>query len=457
MGDRTGTAIDVMSALHRGGRWHAASAGALVVAVLLAGLAGAAGAGLARAGRPVEAAPLQLLAATSAASRAHPAQADLEPAVLRLPATGGGGGGTPVDGLGGDAAGPQWEATGVGGAVVRLRLSGAAAYAVAAGNGAAPSMLWRGERGASTWHVLSTPVSRIADLAVHPLDDRVVYLAGEGGIYRSADAGQTWSVSLTAPAAHQGLRVAVSPAAGALVYAATGSFSGAAVWRSTDGGDSWTRLRDLQGTLCTWTFPVVAPDPAVRERVFLSYACQAGRTTSARLTVSDDQWATDGETLLTPTARNDDPLGYLYPQAVAFTPDRRTGVVAALRDQRLGGSALVRTDDGGRTWRALLNYGPSVAGGRQVGPNVTLEALVAAVPGAPGVPALDRLFVGLARDGQGVVGSVDGGVTWRRVGQGTIGPVRALALDDATGVLYAGTDQGLWRLTGIAGWPTAST
>lgn|GEM_PF-4469833 len=66
---------------------------------------------------------------------------------------------------------------------------------------------------------------------------------------------------------------------------------------------------------------------------------------------------------LVPSTRTADPLGYLYPQAAAFAPDRQRGVVLALRDQRLGGSALVRTDDGGRTWRALLDYGPPMAGG----------------------------------------------------------------------------------------------
>jgi hypothetical protein len=435
MATQTGLVADQRHATQR--RNSRRAAGGRAAALLLAGASG----GLVLPAERAGAASLRLTGAAPPASRDG-----TEGALLRLPPAGGGDGGAPADGVGGEPIGPEWEATGVRGAVSRVRLSGGAVYALAAEGGAAQAALWRGERGADAWRALSPPAARIIDLAAGPLDERVVYLAGEGGIYRSSDAGQTWSTSLAAPASHQGLRVAVSPADGALVYAATGLFSGAAVWRSTDGGASWTRLRDLPGTLCTWSFPVVAPDPAVRQRVFLSYACLAGRNTSARLTVSEDLWATDGEALLTPSARNDDPLGFLYPQAVAFTPDRRHGVVAALRDQRLGGSALLRTDDGGRVWRALLNYGPSMAGGRQVGPNVTLVAFAAAPPAAPSGPGLERLFAGLARDGQGVVGSADGGTTWRRVGQGTIGQVHALALDDAAGILYAGTDRGLWRL-----------
>ena len=374
---------------------------------------------------------------------------------LARPAAGGGEIGRPVDGVGGDPLGPGWEPTTITGPVAHVRLSRGAVYVVTGGPGGAPSGLWRGDDRGTAWRELSAPASRIADLAVHPPDDRVLYIAGEGGIYHSTDAGQTWRTALAAPAAHQGLRVEVSPADPALLYATTGSFSGAAVWRSTDGGAAWTRLRDLQGTLCTWTFPVIAPDPVVRERVFLSYGCLAGRNTSSTLTVSEDQWATDGTPLLVPSARTNDPLGYLYPQAAAFTPDRQHGVTLALRDQRLGGSALVRTDDGGRTWRALLNYAPSMADGRQVGPNVVMGALAAAGPGGPAGPGasdFQSLFVGLGRDGQGVLGTPDGGTTWHRVGRGTIGSVRALAADDAAGLLYAGTDRGLWRLPELP-WP----
>src|SRR6266542_1122962 len=350
----------------------------LVLAVLIVALSGR----LARPPAGAEAAHLRSpAAAASAGSVAKPPGAP-----WRLPATGGGDGGPAADGVGGETLGTEWEPTAVGRPVLHVRLSGGAVYVVTTGVGGAPSTLWRGDDRGTAWRELAAPATRVADLVVHPLDNRVLYVAGEGGIYRSSDAGQTWSTTLAAPAAHQGLRVAVSPADPALLYAATGAFSGAAVWRSADGGAAWTRLRDLQATLCTWTFPVVAPDPVVRERVFLSYGCLAGRNTSATLTVSEDQWASDGAPLLVPSARTSDPLGYLYPQAAAFAPDRQHGVVLALRDQRLGGSALVRTDDGGRSWRALLNYGPSMADGTQVGPNVVLGGLAAVGPSGPSAP-----------------------------------------------------------------------
>ena len=169
------------------------------------------------------------------------------------------------------------------------------------------------------------PVPRVADLAAHPDDPRLLYVAGDGGVHRSLDAGATWERVVVPLPSYAGLRVVVSPADPALLYATTGIFSGATIWRSLNGGAGWEALRNLQGTLCTWTFPVIAPDPAVRQRVYLSYSCAAGRTFSASLSVSDDLWATDGATLLRPTVTAGAPLSFLFPAAAAFDPAGQAG------------------------------------------------------------------------------------------------------------------------------------
>ena len=188
---------------------------------------------------------------------------------------------------------------------------------------------------------------------------------GTAGSTAACDAGATWErvvVPLPSSDGHAGLRVVVSPADPALLYATTGIFSDATIWRSQDGGAGWEALRELQATLCTWTFPVIAPDPAVRQRVYLSYSCAAGRTFSATLSVSDDLWATDGATLLRPTVTSGAPLSFLFPAAAAFDPAGRRGVVVARRDARVGGSAVLGTDDGGASWRVLLDYPPAPGG-----------------------------------------------------------------------------------------------
>jgi hypothetical protein len=361
-------------------------------------------------------------------------------------AGGGPDGGGPV--LPGPVAGPDWEPGGLAEPAQLVVLAGEppgeTPYAVTRPGGGAPTAVWRGDPGGGSWTPLPAPTPRIVDLAAHPTDPGVVFAAGDGGVYRSVDAGATWERVVVPRPSYAGLTVAVSRADPAVVYAATGLFSGATTWRSLDGGSGWQVLRDLQGALCTWTFPVVAPDPAVRGRVYLSYSCAAGRTMSATLSQSDDLWATDGRTLLRPTLRSDDPLGYLFPAAVAFDPAGRRGVVAARRDPRLGGSAILGTENGGASWGALLNYPPPPRpGGTPQGQGTVAGTLLA------GFPDLRHLVAGLAGTGQGTIRSEDGGATWTVLGDPAIGRVNALAGDPGSeaGTLYAATERGLWRLS----------
>jgi hypothetical protein len=58
------------------------------------------------------------------------------------------------------------------------------------------------------------------------------------------------------------------------------------------------------------------------------------------------------------------------------------------------------------------------------------------------VPLSDAVY--LATDGYSVLESSNGGDDWIRAGPGLPDHVLALASDDATQSLYAGTDDGLW-------------
>ncbi len=331
------------------------------------------------------------------------------------------------------AAQPDWDATSVTDPVTHLAIGGAQPsailYALTRPQGTSDSVLWRSADAAATWQRLDLPARRILDLAVNDKDGQSVYIAGEGGIYRSADGGTSWSRTLSDM---PGLRVVVSPADPALLYAATGSSSSAATWRSVDGGATWEQLRKLQGTLCIWTFPLIAPDRAAGERVYVSYYCAAGRTSSAPLSRSDDRWSTTRE-ILTGTFLQGEVRAFLFPEAGQFSANGDRGVVLARRGP-FRGSALLRTDDGGQSWSRLLEY-PSVAG---YVPNVVAAGLQVQEAGA------ERILLGLGGEGRGVIGSDDGGSSFWPVGRRPIGPAKALVLDPATGRLYAGTDQGVW-------------
>ncbi len=102
----------------------------------------------------------------------------------------------------------------------------------------------------------------IAEIEVHPLDSKILYVAAAGplytkdnnrGIYKSADGGLTWAQVLFISDSTSAIDVAVDPSNANVVYAvmwerlrgpALRKFSGltSGIYKSTDGGESWKIL-----------------------------------------------------------------------------------------------------------------------------------------------------------------------------------------------------------------------
>ncbi|WP_426167601.1 VPS10 domain-containing protein [Sandarakinorhabdus sp. DWP1-3-1] len=123
--------------------------------------------------------------------------------------------------------------------------------------------VYRSRDGGATWQHMGLEGSRhIGRILVHPKDSSTVYVAALGslwgpnedrGLYRTRDAGKTWT-RLLRPSKFTGVvEVAMHPTRPDLLYAATfqrerrqwsmvGGGSEGGLWRSTDGGDSWTRV-----------------------------------------------------------------------------------------------------------------------------------------------------------------------------------------------------------------------
>ena len=128
--------------------------------------------------------------------------------------------------------------------------------------GACAGGIWKTEDGGTYWQCVSDGFlssATIGALAVAPSDPNVIY-AGTGettirvdvsygdGIYRSTDAGRSWTHMGLADSRHIG-RILVHPDDPNLVYIAVlgdafGPSSERGVYRSTNGGESWERVLD---------------------------------------------------------------------------------------------------------------------------------------------------------------------------------------------------------------------
>jgi hypothetical protein len=106
-----------------------------------------------------------------------------------------------------------------------------------------------------------TPMETVRSLAIDPVGVSTIFAGTDRGIFRSMDAGAHWadvsasSAFLPSSTIHG---IAVDPAAHTHVYLATSN----GVWRSTDGGSNWTEVdADLPSTSGHPNVTAVAVEP----------------------------------------------------------------------------------------------------------------------------------------------------------------------------------------------------
>ncbi len=100
-----------------------------------------------------------------------------------------------------------------------------------------------------SWRQLGpfTVGGRVRSIAVHPTDGRTLWIgAADGGIWKSTDAGASWTPQMQSENAISMGAVAVNPKDPDVLYAGTGelssnvdAYTGAGIFKSTDGGESW--------------------------------------------------------------------------------------------------------------------------------------------------------------------------------------------------------------------------
>jgi len=105
-------------------------------------------------------------------------------------------------------------------------------------------------------------------IQLHPKNPDIIYVATNDYIYKTRDAGQTWTNLSQGMSYSRVIAMAIDPVYPATVYAGT---KGDAVYKSHDGGQRWTSMRSgLDDATITSVVNQFLFDPADAQHIFLA-------------------------------------------------------------------------------------------------------------------------------------------------------------------------------------------
>jgi photosystem II stability/assembly factor-like uncharacterized protein len=295
------------------------------------------------------------------------------------------------------------------------------ALIMAALGGAASLLAWGGAATAATvdpslfqdlhWRSIGPfRGGRVLAVDIAPDDPRRFYFgAVNGGVWRTDDAGRTWTPIFDAAPVGSIGAIAVAPSDPKVIYVGAGEADmrsdiaqGVGMFRTGDGGASWSPI----GLTDSQQIGKILVDPRDADVVLVAALGHPYGPNAERGVFR----STDGGRAWTKTLFKDADTGAID---LAFQPGDPDVVYAALWQTRRPpwntyppssgpGSGLYKSTDGGRTWAQVAGHGLPAAPGR-IGLAVTparpsrVYALIAAVEGA------------------GLYRSDDAGLTWAKV------------------------------------------
>ncbi|MEN3026585.1 MAG: hypothetical protein ABDH31_02610 [Chlorobiota bacterium] len=313
---------------------------------------------------------------------------------------------------------------------------------------------------------------RIRTVVHHPTREGWVYIgAAAGGIWRTTDGGQTWQPLFDDGNSLSFGALAIDPTASNIIYAATGemsnnidSYFGAGIFKSTDGGESWTPI----GLTHVGAFSKIEVHPrnprlivagATKNYAGFWRSTDAGQTWSRTfvgsvtdISINPNDTAeffigvagrgvyhsTDGG--ITWTFRSNglpSALGRVCVQQAPSAPE----ILYALVEQNGSGGigAIYKSTNRGRQWQLVYQGQESFFNGQG-----WYNAYVVIHPTNPNI---------VLAGGIDIYRTTDGGTTWTNVTHGYSGghvhvDQHAAAFNPLNpNIVYAGNDGGMYRST----------
>ncbi len=249
---------------------------------------------------------------------------------------------------------------------------------------------------------------RIADIAIHPENDNIWYVAvGSGNVWKTDNAGVTWSTIFEDQGSYSTGAITIDPSNPEVIWLGTGENVGGrhvgygdGIYRSDDGGGSWTNM----GLKESERISRIIIHPADSDIVWVaaqgplwSKGGERGvyKTTDGgknwKQTLGDKEWVGATELVIDP--RNPDRL-------YAATWQRHRTIAAYMGGGP--GTALYGSDDGGETWKKF-SKGLPTSNLAKIGLTIS-----------PQNPDVLYAAIELDRRKGAVYRSTDRGATWKK-------------------------------------------